>query len=88
MDSTTAYVKASSVSGKGIFAAAELSTAEIIITRPRPLVAVLDLARVSDTCSNCFIFESGGASSAINTIPTLVCAGCKILHYCSQVGFQ
>lgn len=54
-----AEVRASSTSGNGLFATEAIPAGGLVLSIQRPLVGVLDLAHLGDSCSNCFLWPEG-----------------------------
>ncbi|KAF2835493.1 SET domain-containing protein [Patellaria atrata CBS 101060] len=82
-----ADVKPSPTSGSGLFARENIPPGELILSLARPLIAVLDLPRLSDSCSNCFIWSTtplfSSKGDAVDKVGVKACSGCKVLKYCS-----
>ena len=85
-----ASVRKSTVSGNGLFADEDIPAGELILSIPRPLVGVLDIARLQDTCANCFTWTAASSIGSRQYVPagTSVqgCTGCNSVKYCSKVG--
>lgn len=83
-----AYVKRSSVAGRGLFAKKKLTAGELIFRIDGPLVGSIDTARLHDTCSSCYAWRSApqlpalgpGAEGTVRA-----CGGCKVLSFCDKV---
>ncbi len=73
--------------GTGVFASDDIPPGVEILCIDRPLVSVLDSARLKDTCSECNLWlpenghDRGPQSTRLKT-----CQGCKITRYCCKVG--
>lgn len=81
-------IKASPISGKGIFATKSFAPGDVVLELERPLVATLDKERVEDTCGWCFnwINLSLTAPTAIPAHRKVKwCSGCNKIKYCSKV---
>ncbi|GAB7338519.1 hypothetical protein MBLNU457_5269t2 [Dothideomycetes sp. NU457] len=77
----------SPVAGNGLFANRSIGAGEAIVALRRPMVAVLDYPRLSDTCSNCFLQAHDNDWFAGEPIVISACAGCKAVRYCSKNDF-
>ncbi len=84
-----AYAKTSPTAGNGLFATEDLPPGELIFSLSRPLVGVLDIPRLEDTCSNCFVWTAasliGSRGDDAAQIEVKACTGCRTLRYCSKV---
>ena len=72
-------VRASPTAGNGLFATRDIPAGSTILIKPRPLVGELDLARLQDTCHNCFLWaykatKSCSIHGSQNQVPG--CPGC------------
>lgn len=69
--------------GTGLFATRDIADGEVIWEEERPLLAVLDSARLKEACSWCFTYvgEKNDDGSRLK-----VCTGCKILRFCDVVS--
>ncbi|KAF2808553.1 SET domain-containing protein [Mytilinidion resinicola] len=82
-----ARVGKSQTSGNGLFADKAIPAGELILSISRPLVGVVEAARLSDTCANCFKWT---AESSIGSRPNVepngvkACTGCRTVGYCSK----
>ena len=88
-----AYVKTSSTSGRGLFAKNDIPAGDQIFSIERPLIAVLDSDRCSNSCSNCFqwtffpvaSYEKWGDAYR----PEIkACSQCKVLKFCDRVCWR
>lgn len=81
-------VKESKTAGNGLFATEDIGAGELVLMIKRPLVGVLDIPRLEDTCSNCFMWSMGSVEDGLTVEkPTVnACAGCKQVKYCSKVS--
>ena len=52
----------------------------------RPLVAVLNQGQLTTACEWCFVWVPDGQGTA--TTKLRACQGCRIVRYCSKVGFE
>lgn len=82
-----AETKPSSVGGRGLFATKSYSAGDALLSLDRPLIAVLDKARVDDTCAWCFAWTelpvpSGAGINQASMVNW--CTGCKKVKYCSK----
>ncbi|KAF2009865.1 SET domain-containing protein [Aaosphaeria arxii CBS 175.79] len=85
---------ASSGSGKGLFANRAFAPGDAISVIERPLGTSLDVSRLEDTCSNCFLWttmphaDHGEALGARLYVPedarVDVCTGCRSVRYCGK----
>ena len=80
-------VKTSPTAGNGLFATKDIGAGELVVMVNRPLIGVLDLPRLEDTCSNCFLWSAGSVEGGLlPNKPTINwCVGCKTVKYCSKV---
>ncbi|KAG8626179.1 hypothetical protein KVT40_006580 [Elsinoe batatas] len=78
-----ARVGTSSLAGDGLFAIRDIEEGELIASLPRPLIAVLSLRFIPQTCGNCFrsTREPVGLEPVENVF---FCTGCKRIKYCSK----
>ncbi|KAL4927640.1 S-adenosylmethionine-dependent methyltransferase [Aspergillus undulatus] len=74
---------APSGSGRGLFATADIRNCENILHIQSPFVAVLDTARLDDTCSGCF-GKRQLASGPDYEIALKACTGCQVVKYCDK----
>lgn len=84
---TQAEVKSSPLGGRGLFATKNHASGDVLISLDRPLIAVLDNARIEDTCSWCFSWTELPVLSGagVNQAPKVNwCTGCKKVKYCSK----
>lgn len=80
-------VKKSPLGGRGRFATKDIAPGDVLLSLDRPLIAVLDRQRISDTCSWCFSWTelpmlSGAGPNQITKVN--FCVGCKKVKYCSK----
>lgn len=70
--------------GLGLFTIEALPAGHLIAQIERPLITVLDSARLTDTCEWCLRVVQGddGSSASLKA-----CTGCRIVRYCSKVGW-
>lgn len=80
-------VRTSPTAGNGLFATKDIGAGELILMIKRPLVGVLDIPRLEDTCSNCFMWSVGSVEGglALDKPTVNACTGCKKVKYCSKV---
>lgn len=80
-------VKTSPTSGNGLFVTKDIGAGELVLMVRRPLVGALDLARIDDTCSNCYMWSIGSVEGGLAQEKPVVnaCTGCKKVKYCSKV---
>lgn len=84
-ETTNAYVQRSPVAGNGLFASQTFDGGDLILSLHRPLLAVLDIARLEDTCAHCFAGAETDAFN-LNEVKTVnACTGCRKVRYCSKV---
>jgi len=69
--------------GLGLFTTEALPAGHLISQIQRPLITVLDSARLTDTCEWCLRVVQGGDGSCASL---KTCTGCKVVRYCSKVG--
>jgi SET and MYND domain-containing protein len=74
--------------GTGLFAATNIYSGMNVCSFPNSWVAVLDTARLADTCSNCLGAKSYQAQelAAKNNAPLKTCSGCHVVRYCDKVS--
>ena len=82
-----AQPKPSSIAGNGLFANQAIHAGEAVAILDRPLVAVLDYSRLSDTCSHCFAQTHDNDYYQRESIIISACTGCKAVRYCSKVCY-
>ncbi|KAL4944769.1 hypothetical protein BDV06DRAFT_72532 [Aspergillus oleicola] len=70
-------------SGRGLFATTDLVNCDEIIHIQSPFVAVLDTARLEDTCSGCFGRRQLTAGPD-DQIFLRACTGCQVVKYCDK----
>ncbi|KAL4956153.1 hypothetical protein BDW69DRAFT_192654 [Aspergillus filifer] len=70
-------------SGRGLFATIDLATCDEILHIQSPFVAVLDTARLDDTCSGCFGRRQLAAGPEEQIVPR-ACTGCQVVKYCDK----
>jgi len=69
--------------GLGLFTTEALPAGHLISQIERPLITVLDSARLTDTCEWCLrVFQGDDGNCA----SLKACKGCKVVRYCSKVG--
>lgn len=73
-------VKASRVAGEGVFALKGVEAGKTLLVLERPQYAAIDISKLHEVCSNCFILSEQAPGSQVKA-----CVGCHILHYCSKV---
>ncbi|ETS86443.1 hypothetical protein PFICI_00271 [Pestalotiopsis fici W106-1] len=82
-----------SETGRGLFASKDFKPGDVVLSVDRPLVAELDMDRMSDSCAWCF--QRGATdpmerqSSAAMGLPAgfiecKACSGCRRVSYCSK----
>jgi hypothetical protein len=79
----------SQTSGNGLFANKAFGAGELILSIRRPLVGVVDVARVNDTCANCFTWTNSSVGSLVDDdseTNVKACSGCKYLRFCGKVS--
>lgn len=67
--------------GTGLFASSDIATGQDVLHIKVPFVAVLDTARLEDTCSGCF----GKKQFENDQIELKSCTGCQVVRYCDKV---
>ncbi|KAF7846274.1 hypothetical protein BT93_L4722 [Corymbia citriodora subsp. variegata] len=72
-------VRPSPGKGKGLFASGMLAAGDILLFIPRPLITVLDIPRLDDTCANCFERSSEQLGLYVKA-----CVGCNKIKYCGK----
>ena len=71
--------------GTGLFTKQPVNAGSLVFNIDRPLITVLDSARLRDHCEWCL--DSAGEEDGEDEGRKLrVCTGCKIVRYCSKVG--
>lgn len=66
--------------GTGLFASSDIATGQDVLYIKVPFVAVLDTARLEDTCSGCF----GKKQFENDQIELKGCTGCQVVRYCDK----
>ena len=88
-DQKHAYIGKSRVAGNGLFAEKEIPAGELILSISRPLIGALDVARLADTCANCFTWTAGPSivtgTYVAEGVSVKKCSGCQQVRYCSKV---
>ncbi|KAF1986252.1 SET domain-containing protein [Aulographum hederae CBS 113979] len=85
-DEFHAQVQGSSTAGNGLFATKDIPAGGLIFRKTRPLIGVLDIGHLADTCSNCFVWTQDHSLLEPTDVPKEVkaCTGCQVLRYCSK----
>jgi len=89
-----AAVEPSPVAGNGLFASEDIGEGELIFRVARPLVGVLDLPRLADTCSYCFrscqpsVTADDEVQHGLDKARVSLCTGCRAVGYCSKVRWK
>lgn len=80
-------------SGTGLFTSQPIDAGELVFRVERPLITVLDSARLSVSCEWCLAGGKrdgdgvdGGGWEGEGTVRPSACTGCRIVRYCSKVG--
>ena len=71
--------------GNGLFTIKAIDAGEEVLRVERPLVAVLNQGQLVRVCEWCFIWVPEGEAKAKTKLRA--CQGCRIVRYCSKVGF-
>ena len=89
--------KSVSGAGSGLFTPQAIEPGVEVFHVDRPLVSVLNSGHLKTACSNCFLWlpDNGGDGGTVVQMETGIadakklkaCQACKIVRYCSQVGF-
>jgi hypothetical protein len=81
------YPDQSDLGGHGHFAYKDFQAGDVILRINEPLVSVPDTQRLSETCSNCFLWEPGSLDTiSQKEVKMKACTGCKVVRYCGKVG--
>ena len=75
--------RATSTSGRGIFAATDLRSSSLVLQDSEAFVAALDSPHLTNACAWCFVYL--GEANPEDHIKLSACSGCKIVRYCSKV---
>ena len=73
--------RASEGMGNGLFATSDIKVGEDVLHAKVPFVAVLDTARLDDTCSGCFGKRQMDIGAELKA-----CTGCRVVKYCDRVS--
>ncbi|KAJ5711421.1 hypothetical protein N7488_005577 [Penicillium malachiteum] len=65
--------------GNGLFATEDIKVGEDVVHAKTPFVAILDSARLEDTCSGCFGKRQMAGNSDLKA-----CTGCRVVKYCDR----
>ncbi|KAJ5242916.1 uncharacterized protein N7469_001243 [Penicillium citrinum] len=71
--------RASEGMGNGLFATSDIRVGEDVLHAKVPFVAVLDTARLDDTCSGCFGKRQMDIGAELKA-----CTGCRVVKYCDR----
>ena len=78
--------------GRGMIAAQDFGSRELLfaITRPMFVAVGMTSGRITLTCDNCLVHkcEEYGVATIKGKVKLSVCSGCRVLCYCSTVGFH
>ena len=87
MTSLPSHIQKRSIprAGNGLFTLKAIDAGEEVLRVERPLVAVLNQGQLIAACEWCFIWVPEGKGTP--TTKLRVCQGCRIVKYCSKVGF-
>lgn len=87
-DEINVKVEDSPTAGSGLFALKTIPAGSLVFSLTRPLIAVLDIPRLANTCSNCFEYEIPPSPLPSENHPPEItvkaCTGCKTLKFCSK----
>ncbi|KAF2397597.1 SET domain-containing protein [Trichodelitschia bisporula] len=79
------YVKSSPIAGRGLFAKKDIGEGELIFRIAQPMIAVLDVPRIDDTCATCFTWTVNPTGpSTDHAVTVKACARCKQLKFCNK----
>lgn len=70
--------------GEGLFPRMHIKAGENVLHVRQPLVVVLDLERLADTCATCFGKRSTNALTG-EKVKLKRCTGCQKVMYCDKV---
>ena len=74
--------------GTGLFTSKRIEAGELVFKVERPLITVLDSARLRSCCEWCL--TSGHEGECLDDADVGVrlraCTGCRVVRYCSKVG--
>jgi len=76
-------IRSTANAGFGLFTTEPIPAGRLISQIERPLITVLDSARLIDTCEWCLRVVQGGDGGCGSL---KACTGCKVVRYCSKVG--
>lgn len=80
-----AYIKESPTAGNGLFASGDIPPGQLVLSLARPLISVVDIKHLADTCSNCFATSASPIGRDEGEFEVRACTGCKVLRYCGKV---
>lgn len=84
-------------SGTGLFTSQPIDAGELVFKVERPLITVLDSARLRVCCEWCLAggdgdadddAENNGEAGEGDGVRLRACTGCKIVRYCSKVRLE
>ena len=87
--SLPAYITTSTISlkGTGLVTSKQIEEGELVFKVERPLITVLDSARLRSCCEWCLTsgHEGDGLDDGNGGVRLRACTGCRIVRYCSKV---
>ena len=73
--------------GIGLFTSQPLEAGEFIFKDQRPLITVLDSARLRNCCEWCLTAgHDGDLDDGGGGVRLRACTGCRVVRYCTKVG--
>ena len=74
--------------GTGLFTTKSIQAGEMVFKNERPLITVLDSARLRSCCEWCLTtgHEGGDMDHGDGGVKLRACTGCGVVRYCSKVG--
>lgn len=84
------YSQNTPAAGTTLYTSKSISPGKLIFRVERPLVAAIDSGQLGCTCEECYLSLADGATAPRKNEAkkkVKMCAGCKVVGYCSQVRF-
>lgn len=74
--------------GTGLYTSKQIEAGKLVFKDERPLITVLDSARLRGCCEWCLTagHEGGDLDDGYGGVRLRACTGCRVVRYCSKVG--